>query len=74
MKRKFLKQFCIQPGTKVDLKKYSTDWTDTKAAKKLGKDKIKHQALKILERNREELDAAQELLYASDNHSVLLVF
>ncbi len=74
IKRKFLKRFCVQPGTKVDLKKFSTDWADTKAAKKLGKDKIKHQALKILEQNREELDAVQELLYASDSRSVLLVF
>jgi PPK2 family polyphosphate:nucleotide phosphotransferase len=74
IKKKFLKQFCVPPGAKVDLKKFSTDWADSKAAKKLGKDKIKSRALKILDKNREELDAVQELLYASDTHSVLLVF
>jgi PPK2 family polyphosphate:nucleotide phosphotransferase len=74
IKQKLIKQFCVPPGAKVNLKKFSTDWADTKAAKKLGKDKIKHQALKILDQNRAELDAVQELLYASDTHSVLLVF
>jgi len=74
LKQKLLKTFRVKPGTRVDLKKFSTDWADTKVAKKLGKDKIKKQALKILEQNRKELDAVQELLYASDSHSVLLVF
>lgn len=74
IKKKIIKQFSVRPGTKVDLKKFSTDWADTKLAKKLGKDTIKKRALKILEKNREELDAVQELLYASDSHSVLLVF
>ncbi len=73
-KQKLLKQFCVKPGSKVDLKKFSTDWADTKLAKKLGKDTIKKRALKILDKNREELNAVQELLYASDTHSVLLVF
>ncbi len=74
IKKKLLQRFRVEPGAKVDLKKYPTDWTESKAARKLGKEKIKRQALKILERNRAELDAAQELLYASDTHSVLLVF
>ena len=74
IKQKLLKAFRVKPGVMVDLKKFSTDWTDTKTAKRLGKDKIKKQALKILDKNREELDAVQELLYASDSHSVLLVF
>jgi PPK2 family polyphosphate:nucleotide phosphotransferase len=74
IKQKLLKQFLVKPGARVDLKQFSTDWTGTKLAQKLGKDKIKNQALKILEKNREELDAVQELLYASDSYSVLLVF
>jgi PPK2 family polyphosphate:nucleotide phosphotransferase len=74
IKRKLIKQFCVPPGARVNLKKFSTDWADTKAAKKLGKNKIKDRALKILDQNRAELDAVQELLYASDTHSVLLVF
>jgi len=74
IKQKLLKQFCVKPGSRVDLKKFSTDWADTKLAKKLGKDTIKKRALKILERNRQELDAVQELLYASNTKSVLLIF
>lgn len=74
IKQKLIKQFRVRPGAAVDLKKFSTDWTDSNAAKRLGMDTIKKRALKMLERNREELDAVQELLYASDTHSVLLVF
>jgi PPK2 family polyphosphate:nucleotide phosphotransferase len=74
IKPKLMKRFRVRPGSKVDLMKYNTDWADTKEAKKLGKDKIKKRALKVLERNREELAQAQELIYASDTHSVLLIF
>lgn len=71
---KLLKQFHVTPGSKVDLKDYVTDWTETDAAKELGKGVIKERAAEILEESRKQLDAAQELLYASDTHSVLLIF
>src|SRR5947207_223304 len=74
IKQKLIKQFIVASGSKVDLKKFSTDWTGTKEAKKLGKDKVKQRALKILEKNREELAQVQELIYASNTHSVLLIF
>jgi len=71
---KRLKQFCVKPGSKVNLKKFPTDWTGTKLAKRLGKARIKERALEILDRNREQLAKVQELVYASDTHSVLLIF
>jgi PPK2 family polyphosphate:nucleotide phosphotransferase len=71
---KLLNQFHVKPGTDVDLKDYLTDWTETDEAKELGKDVIKERAAEILEESRKQLDAAQELLYASDTHSVLLIF
>jgi PPK2 family polyphosphate:nucleotide phosphotransferase len=71
---KLTKQFLVEPGSEVDLRKYVTDWTATDEAKELGKDFIKERAAEILEENRKHLDAAQELLYASDTHSVLLIF
>ena len=71
---KLITQFIVEPGSEVDLKKYVTDWTETANAKELGKDFIKERAAEILDENRKQLDAAQELLYASDTHSVLLVF
>lgn len=71
---KLLKQFCVKPGSKVNLKKFSTDWAGTKQAKRLGKARIKQRALEVLEENREELAKVQELVYASDTQSVLLIF
>lgn len=71
---KLLKQFHVEPGSVVDLKKRVTDWTETDQAKELGKDVIKERAAEILEESRKQLAAAQELLYASDTHSVLLIF
>ena len=74
IKPKLLNQFHVKPGSKVDLKDYVTDWTETDEAKELGKDFIKERAAEILEETRKQLSDAQELLYASDTHSVLLVF
>jgi PPK2 family polyphosphate:nucleotide phosphotransferase len=71
---KLIQQFRVEPGSKVNLKDYVTDWTETENAKELGKATIKERAAQILEENRKQLDAAQELLYASDSHSVLLIF
>jgi PPK2 family polyphosphate:nucleotide phosphotransferase len=73
-KKKFVAQFRVAPGAEVDLKKFATDRTDSEEAKHLGKDVIKDRALEILEKNRQELSGAQELLYASDTYSVLIVF
>ncbi|MEO5916756.1 MAG: polyphosphate kinase 2 family protein [Luteolibacter sp.] len=70
---KLLNQFLVEPGSEVNLKEYVTDWTETDNAKELGKDAIKERAKEILEQSREEMNKAQELLYASDTHSVLIV-
>jgi PPK2 family polyphosphate:nucleotide phosphotransferase len=74
IKQKIIKQFVVTPGSRVDLKKFTTDWAGTDEAKKLGKDKVKKRALKILAKNREELAQVQELIYANDTRSVLLIF
>ena len=73
IKTKLLKQFLVEPGTAVNLKDYVTDWTETDEAKELGKDFIKERAAEILEESRKHLAEAQELLYASDTHSVLII-
>jgi PPK2 family polyphosphate:nucleotide phosphotransferase len=73
IKAKLLKQFLVEPGTEVDLKAYVTDWTETDEAKELGKDAIKERAAEILAESRKQLAEAQELLYAADTHSVLIV-
>ena len=74
IKLRLIKQFIVTPGSRVNLKRFSTDWAGTGEAKKLGKDKIKKRSLKVLEKNREELARVQELIYASNTHSVLLIF
>ncbi|MEI7912387.1 MAG: polyphosphate kinase 2 family protein [Verrucomicrobiota bacterium] len=71
---KLIQQFVVEPGTTVNLKHFVTDWTGTDAAQELGKDIIKERASEILAETRKQLDAVQELLYASDTHSVLLIF
>jgi len=70
---KLLKRFLVEPGSEVNLKDYLTDWTETDEAKELGKDFIKDRAAEILEESRKQLTEAQELLYASDTHSVLII-
>jgi PPK2 family polyphosphate:nucleotide phosphotransferase len=74
LKAKLIEQFVVGPGSSVNLKQFVTDWTETDNAKELGKDVIKERAKVILEESRKQLDSAQELLYASDTHSVLLIF
>ncbi len=73
IKNKLLKQFLVEPGTEVSLKDYVTDWTETGEARELGKEFIKERATAILEESRASLAEAQELLYASDTHSVLII-
>jgi PPK2 family polyphosphate:nucleotide phosphotransferase len=74
IKQKFIKRFIVTPGSKVNLKKFTTDWAGADDVKKLGKDKIKKRALKVLEKNREALAQVQELVYADNTRSVLLIF
>jgi polyphosphate kinase 2 (PPK2 family) len=70
---KILKQFVVEPGSEVNLKNRVTDWTETSEAKEFGKDFIKERAAESLEMNRKQLAEAQELLYAADTHSVLVI-
>ncbi len=73
-RKEFTAQFRVEPGTKVDLKKFTTDWTGTPEAKEIGRDAIKEKAQEILAENRKRLSDAQELLYAADIYSVLIIF
>ncbi len=74
IKPKLIQQFLVEPDSTVNLKNYVTDWTETDEAQELGKDVIRERAAGILEDSRKQLAEAQELLYASDTHSVLLIF
>jgi len=53
---------------------YDTNWTGTDEIKMIGEKKLKDRTRKILRRNLKELNEAQELLYATEEYSVLLIF
>lgn len=57
-----------------NLSDHKTDWALTDDVKSLDEDLIKKQAKKYLKKNMSALSSAQELLYASNKHSVLLIF
>lgn len=59
-------RFLVKPGTKVRLKDYDPAFTEPFAGKE--------EARAALEEDVTALSAAQELLFASDSHSILLIF
>jgi PPK2 family polyphosphate:nucleotide phosphotransferase len=73
IRQEILDLFRVPPGKKVKLKDYHTGWDQTDEFQELGKAAVKERAEEILQANREELSAAQELLYADDRHSVLII-
>jgi len=68
-----LKRFRAAPGKTVRLKDHDTGWAQTEELKELGKEVIRERAQEILDENLRELAEAQELLYADDRYSVLIV-
>jgi len=73
IKKKLIEQLRVTPGKKVNLNDFDTGWAQTEEMKDAGKDVVKEKALEILEASKVELAKAQELLWASDIYSVLVV-
>ena len=65
--------FQVKPGHKVRLNRYDPGWAGGDEFKELRKDELKGRAIERLKKNCSDLSAAQERLYASDTHSVLIV-
>lgn len=63
----------VEPGTKVRLKDFSTNWAVTPGFKRQGKEIVKLQALAALKAHIEQLAEIQQLLYADDRHAILVV-
>jgi len=59
-------KFLVKEGSKLDLKKHPTDLTGDYTDKK--------QAVKDLQANVERLRELQDVLYAQDHHSLLVIF
>lgn len=75
MKKKELDAlFRVPAGKKVRLKDYDPGWAGGKALAKLEADELKEKAKALVQEDLEALSAAQELLFASDTWSVLVVF
>ena len=69
-------QFKVPLGRKIDLKDFETCWVPEWAKtlqNKEGKKAAKKKASDILQKNKQELAHMQELLWANDTYSVLIV-
>ena len=65
--------FEVPSRGRVRLRDYDPGWAADDEFKELTKDELKARAAAFLEQNRRDLAKAQERLYASDTHSVLIV-
>ncbi|MDD2660209.1 MAG: polyphosphate kinase 2 family protein [Methylococcales bacterium] len=74
IKQKYIDLLCVEPGKKIHLKDYETGWAQTKDFEEVGKDKVKERANEILQQNLADLTQVQQLLYADDRYSLLIVF
>jgi PPK2 family polyphosphate:nucleotide phosphotransferase len=74
LEEKIIDRFRIGPGEKFRNKDFDTAWAGTKEMRELGEDELKQRAGALLEENRRELAEAQELLWANDTYSLLVIF
>jgi PPK2 family polyphosphate:nucleotide phosphotransferase len=75
MKRaKIAHLFRIEPGTRFRSKDHPTDYSDAQPLRHLSGAELKERARDYVQRNLEKLSRAQELLYANDVYSVLILF
>jgi PPK2 family polyphosphate:nucleotide phosphotransferase len=68
--------FKVAFGKTIDLKGYDPEWVpkwSLKMEEKEGKKAAKEQALKLLDSNRQKLIDLQELFWASDTYSMLII-
>jgi PPK2 family polyphosphate:nucleotide phosphotransferase len=70
---KVMERTLVHPDKKVKLEDYPTSWKDSEDLELGGTLLSKENAEKILEKSREDLDRAQELLWAESSHSLLII-
>jgi len=70
---RMIERFRVDRKGRVRLKDFQTDWAGEEEFEELSKSEIKERAKAFLTRNVTDLSAAQEVLYASDTYSVLMV-
>lgn len=74
LRKELIDKLRVTPGKKFRLKDRDTGWAQTEELKRLGRDDVRDRAEEMLRENLQELAAAQDLLYADDRFSVLLIF
>jgi PPK2 family polyphosphate:nucleotide phosphotransferase len=74
IKKKHIDLLRVEPGKRISLKNYDTGWAQTDELKEIGKDNLKKRASDILEQYLGDLTLMQQLLYADDRYSLLIVF
>ena len=70
---RMIEMFRVRPQRKFRLKDHDPGWDDIQDIKGLRKEDAKDKAQSFLQRNLQELAEAQELLWASDTYSILVV-
>jgi PPK2 family polyphosphate:nucleotide phosphotransferase len=73
-RRRILDDLRVHPGVGADLASRPTRWAGVGEYESLSKPEMKAAAKEVLRRGIERLSDAQELLWASDTHSLLVVF
>jgi len=73
LEHEIIQQLRVPPGEKIRLKDYDSSWKQTEELRLLGKDVVKATAQAYLEKTIAELAEAQELLYADNTYSVLII-
>lgn len=72
--KEIVELFRVKPGKKLRIKDYPTDGAKYKQLDVFSDDERKEKAKEYLRENLEKLSAAQELLYANDVYSLLIIF
>ena len=73
-RRRVTEELCVRPGTPADLAGRDTSWNGGDDFQHLSEQKLDAVAKRVLAEGIDDLEDAQELLWASDTHAVLIVF
>lgn len=74
LSQKFIDRFRVSPSKRPSLRAFPTGIDDIPELRDFSRQTIREKADALLKQNLAELADAQELLWASDSHSVLVVF
>lgn len=66
--------FRVSPGSRVKLSDHHTGWAQTAELAELGRETVKERAQELLRSEQQELSDRQELLYADNRYSLLVIF